>query len=171
MMRAFKIAFAGTLAAAAMASMLAFRAGAADQPGSAGRLEDRAAIQDLIVRYGQALDALDADAYAAVFAEDADLSFGGNTYHGRAAIRKVVADIKARRASQPAATPPLKMYHVITNTLIEFVNDHEARHRSYWQTVSGPSSGPFKVGGMGVYEDVIVKRDGRWLIGNRKIMQ
>jgi hypothetical protein len=51
------------------------------------------------------------------------------------------------------------------------VNDREARHRSYWQTITGPSSGPFNVGAMGVYEDTLVKRDGEWQIRTRKIIQ
>jgi uncharacterized protein (TIGR02246 family) len=143
--------------------------GAADS--AAGTAQDRAAIQNLVMKYGIALDTLDADAYAAVFAEDAQFSFGGNTYNGRAAIRNIITGLKERRASEPAGESPMRSYHAITNTLIEFVNDHEAHHRSYWQTISGPSSGPFKVGGMGVYDDTIVKRNGEWLIQTRKILQ
>ena len=55
--------------------------------------------------------------------------------------------------------------------LIEFTDDTHANHRSYWQTMSGPSSGPFTVGGAGVYEDTIVKVNGEWLIRKRNIVQ
>jgi hypothetical protein len=40
-------------------------------------------IQSLIVRYGTALDTLDADAYAGVFTTDAELDVAGNVRKGR----------------------------------------------------------------------------------------
>ena len=142
---------------------------AADAPA---QVQDRAAIQNLIVRYTIALDTLDADLYASVFTEDAVFSFGGNTYTGREQIRGIVTGIRERNAARPASdTPAPKSYHAITNTLVEFVSDREARHQSYWQTISGPSSGPFNVGGMGVYKDTLVKRNGEWLIQKREIVQ
>ncbi|MEO8466368.1 MAG: nuclear transport factor 2 family protein [Gammaproteobacteria bacterium] len=146
-------------------------ASAADAPSTAS-VQDRAAVQNLIARYAFALDSLNADMYASVFAPDAELTFGGNTYKGRDKIHGVVTSIKERRAAQPASDKPTpKSYHVITNTLIEFTDDTHANHRSYWQTVSGPSSGPFAVGGAGVYEDTIVKVNGAWLIQKRNIIQ
>jgi 3-phenylpropionate/cinnamic acid dioxygenase small subunit len=164
-MRSFKFAFliAGILAASIVA--------AADAPSTAS-VQDRAAIQNLIAKYAFALDTLNADLYASVFAPDAEFTFGGNTYKGRDKIRGVIASIKERRAAQPASDKPApKSYHAITNTLIEFTNDTHAHHRSYWQTLSGQSSGPFTVGGMGVYEDTIVKVNGEWLIQKRDILQ
>jgi uncharacterized protein (TIGR02246 family) len=144
---------------------------AADAP-SAGTAQDRAAIQNLIAKYAFALDTLNADLYASVFAPDAEFSFGGNTYRGRDQIRGVIASIKERRAARPASDGPVpKSYHAITNTLIEFDNDHQAHHRSYWQTITGQSGGPFTVGGMGIYEDTIVRTDGEWLIKKREILQ
>ena len=113
---------------------------------------------------------VDADMYASVFAEDAEFTFGGKTYKGRDEIRKIVTDLKARRAAAQTADAP-RSYHALSNTYIELVNDHEARHRSYWQTITGPSSGPFTVGGMGRYEDTLVKRNGTWLIQKRQIVQ
>jgi 3-phenylpropionate/cinnamic acid dioxygenase small subunit len=164
-MRSLKlvVALAGVLAASVVA--------AADAP-AAMAAQDRAAIQNLIAKYAFALDTLDADLYASVFAPDAEFTFGGNTYKGRDQIRGIIANVKERRAARPASDGPApKSYHAITNTMIEFVNDHQAHHRSYWQTLSGPSSGPFNVGGMGVYEDTIVKTNGEWLIQKREILQ
>jgi 3-phenylpropionate/cinnamic acid dioxygenase small subunit len=144
---------------------------AADAPSTAS-VQDRAAIQNLIAKYAFALDTLNADLYASVFAPDAEFTFGGNTYKGRDKIRGVVASIKERRAAQPASDKPApKSYHAITNTLIEFTNDTHAHHRSYWQTLSGQSSGPFTVGGAGVYEDTMLKVNGEWLIQKRDILQ
>jgi len=169
MLRLFKLAFAGVFTATALTVALAPTATIAADSMPVSELQERAAIQNLIVRYTIALDTLDADLYAGVFAEDAQFTFGGNTYTGRAEIRKIVTGLQERRAGQPADAP--KMYHALTNTYIELVNDREAHHRSYWQTITGPSSGPFNVGAMGVYEDTLVKRNGEWLIQNRKIIQ
>jgi uncharacterized protein (TIGR02246 family) len=161
--------FVKWLSAGVFAAMLAAPVFGARGP-STGNLEDRAAIQNLVVKYTIALDTLDADMYASVFAEDAEFTFGGNTYKGRDQIRKIVTDLKARRAAAQTADAP-KSYHALSNTYIELVNDHEAHHRSYWQTITGPSSGPFTVGGMGRYEDTLVKRNGTWLIQKRQIIQ
>ena len=164
MLRVLSVAFAGVLALAGSA-LPVVPAAAADT----SELLDRAAIQNLVVKYTIALDTLDADLYASVFAEDAEFTFGGNTYKGRAEIRKIVTGLQERNAKQPADAP--KSYHVLSNTYVQFVSDHEARHRSYWQTIRGPSSGPFTVGGMGRYEDTLVKRNGDWLILKRQIIQ
>jgi len=167
--RPFSLAFVRWLSTGVFAALLVAPALGARGP-STGTLEDRAAIQNLVVKYTIALDTLDADMYANVFAEDAEFTFGGNTYKGRDQIRKIVTDLKARRAAAQTADAP-KSYHALSNTYVEFVNDHEARHRSYWQTITGPSSGPFTVGGMGRYEDMLVKRNGTWLIQKRQIIQ
>jgi uncharacterized protein (TIGR02246 family) len=163
MLRTFKLALCGFL----FAALTPLVAAAANTP-STSELQDRAAIQNLVVKYTIALDTLDADMYASVFAEDAEFTFGGNTYKGRDAIRKIVTGLQERRKGQTDAP---KSYHVLSNTYVEFVNKGEAHHRSYWQTISGPSSGPFNVGGMGRYEDTLVKRDGQWLIQKRQIIQ
>ena len=158
-----------TLVAVAALPAFMFTAAEAAEPLPVSELQERAAIQNLVVRYTIALDTLDADAYESVFAPDAEFSFGGNTFKGREQIRGIVTGIQAQSAGQPADAP--RMYHAMTNTYIELVSPTEARHRSYWQTITGPASGPFNVGAMGVYEDVLVKRDGEWLIQNRKIIQ
>jgi len=137
---------------------------------NAQRLQDKLDIQSLIVRYGTALDTLDADMYAGVFTTDAELDVAGNVRKGRQQIREIVTGLQKTRDENKAkgtASPALR--HVISNTAIEIVNNNEAHHRSYWQTVRvGPSS-QVTVGAIGQYEDVIVKRDGQWLIRSRKI--
>jgi uncharacterized protein (TIGR02246 family) len=135
------------------------------------RLVDRAAIEALVVQYVTALDTLDADAYAAVFAEDAVFELPGAVHRGRAAIRKVVTDLQASRARNEAAgTPSPNLYHVLANTSVEVIDAANARHHSYAQTVRAAADGQFIVGFMGRYDDVLVKRDGRWLIQSRKLV-
>jgi hypothetical protein len=58
----------------------------------------------------------------------------------------------------------------MSNSSIELIDEDEARHKSYAQTVSAREGGQFVVGFMGRYEDVIVKRDGRWQILERKLV-
>ncbi|MES2604766.1 MAG: nuclear transport factor 2 family protein [Pseudomonadota bacterium] len=135
------------------------------------RAADTVAIQQLIVKYAHVYDALDVEGYVSVFAEAAEFSFPGNVLHGRGEIRTFITGAKQRRESAPAATPAIKGYHSISNTMIEFENATTAHHRSYWQVVSGPSGGPFTVTGMGIYEDTVVKQNGEWLILKRNILQ
>jgi uncharacterized protein (TIGR02246 family) len=134
----------------------------AEEPLTAVQVQDLAAIQSLIVQYAHAYDSQDAEGYAAIFAEDAKFSFTGTTLNGRTEIRNFIANA-------PPANPDIHNFHSISNTLIEFVSDDEAHHRSYWQVVTGPTGGPFNVANMGFYEDVILKRNGEWLIQTRVI--
>src|SRR5262245_35870873 len=104
------VVFASVLAFASTLSPLQLKAADAPTPSE---LQDRAAIQNLVVKYTIALDTLDAEMYASVFAPDAEFTFGGNTYRGRDAIRNLVTGFQAQRAKQ---TDPPKSYHALTNT-------------------------------------------------------
>lgn len=131
-------------------------------------LQDKAEIEALIVRYGTALDTLDADSYAAVFTEDAELDVAGSVRKGRQQIREIVIGLqKSRAASKAQGAPTQALYHVISNTAIEIVSGGQARHHSYWLRV-GPDN-QIRVGAIGRYDDVLVKRNGQWLILTRKI--
>src|SRR5215510_5518537 len=66
------------------------------------RLQDKLDIQALIVRYGTALDTLDADAYAGVFATDAELDVAGNVRKGRPQIREIVTGLQRTRDENKA---------------------------------------------------------------------
>lgn len=168
-MRASHTGFQG-LVALTLAATLSAPAAAADD-AAVQKLLDRAEIETLVVRYATALDTLDADAYAGVFAEDAVFDVAGTVHTGRAAIRKIVTDLQASRARNEAAgTPSPRLYHVMANTSIEVIDGTNARHQSYAQTVRAAENGQFIVGFMGRYEDVVVKRDGRWVIQSRKLV-
>lgn len=135
------------------------------------QLQDRAEIEELVARYVKALDTLDGDMYAGVFTEDAVYDVTGTMHEGRDAIRKIVTDLRESRARDEArGIEPAQLYHVTSNSSIELIDDDEARHTSYAQTVRAAENGQFIVGFMGRYEDVIVKRDGRWQILSRKLV-
>lgn len=134
-------------------------------------LLDKAEIEALIISYGMAQDKLDTDGYGAVFTEDAQLDVAGDTRQGREEIRAIVEGlIENRDANASASTPAPALYHVISNTDIRIIDDDEATHQSYWQTVRVGTYNVVTVGAMGRYEDVVVKRDLRWQIQSRKII-
>ena len=141
----------------------------AAEEAAATRGDDTVAIQQLIVKYAHVYDALDVEGYVSVFAEDAQFTFTGNTLKGHGDIRRFIEGAKQRRETAPATQPATRSFHSISNTLIEFENATTAHHRSYWQVLSGPVGGPFTVSNMGYYDDVVVKRDGKWLIQSRNI--
>src|SRR5215468_3140786 len=98
----------------------------AAQNNAQQRLQDKLDIQALIVRYGTALDNLDADAYAGVFTTDAELDVAGNVRKGRQQIREIVTGLQHSRAEDKAkGTPSPALYHVISNTTIEIVKNDE----------------------------------------------
>jgi hypothetical protein len=159
-------------AAVIFALALAAAGAAVADDAAVQKLLDRTEIETLVTSYVKGLDTLDADLYAGVFAEDAVFELPGGVVHrGRAAIRKIVTDLQDSRArNQAAGTPSPSLYHVMSNTSIEIVDANNARHQSYAQTVRAAEGGQFVVGFMGRYEDVLVKRDGRWYIQSRKLV-
>ena len=145
---------------------------AADEASVQQQLLDRAQIEELVTRYGTALDTRDADMYAGVFAEDAVYELPGNVVHrGRAAIRKVVTDLQESRARNDAAGKPSpSLYHPMFNHSIELIDATHARHHCYAQTVRAAEGVQFVVGFMGRYDDELVKQGGRWYIQSRKLV-
>ncbi len=152
----------------------------ATQPRSAGaegdalqRLVDKDAINAVLVDYTHALDTLDADKYAGVFAEDAVFDMRREIRTGRAQIRDVIVGLQKSRAERQAAgtATPTLMHHVMTNETLDVVSGTEARHYAYWMTILGSEDDKFSVASMGHYEDVLVKRNGRWLIQSRKLLR
>jgi len=143
----------------------------AQQADSLRQLQDRAEIHELVARYITALDTRDADTYANVFTEDAVYETPVSVYEGREAIRKIVTDLQESRAiSEEQGVDPVDLYHFMSISSIELISDSEARHSAYAQTVRASAGGEFTVGFMGRYDDVIVRRDGRWQILSRKLV-
>ena len=169
----FDVGISRILACVAFVLAGAGAAFAAEDPQSAAlqRLLDKDEIASVVARYVTALDTLDADAYEGVFAPDGEYDVTGTLYKGRAAIRKIVTDLKEARARNDAAGKPTpRLYHVMSNSSIEILDATHARHQSYAQTVRLADNGQFVVGFMGRYDDALVKVDGRWLIKSRKLV-
>ena len=135
-----------------------------------GTYEDRIAVEDVMARYVWAVDSLDADGYAAVFAEDAVIDSNGNISKGHGEIRGIVTSLIKRRDDNKAkGVPAANLYHVISSVRITFPKSGEALHQSYWQTVRRDKDGKMTAAAMGRSEDRLVKRNGKWLIQFRKL--
>ena len=163
-----------TGAVLAAATLLTTALGAQAEDAAVQQLLDRAAIQDVLVRYTHALDTLDADKYAGVFTPDAVFEQGADRVSkGRSEIRSIITGLQKSRAEREAAgtATPTLMHHVMTNATLDIVSDHEAHHYAYWMTILGTVDDGFRVASMGHYEDVLVKRNGEWLIQTRKLLR
>lgn len=135
-----------------------------------GTCEDRIAVEDVMARYVWAVDSLDAEGYVSVFTEDAVIDSNGSISRGHDEIRKIVTGIiKWQEDNKEKGLPASKMYHVISNVRVTFPMPGEALHQSYWQTMIRDKDGRMVTGGMGRSRDLLVKRNGEWLIKERKL--
>jgi uncharacterized protein (TIGR02246 family) len=135
-----------------------------------GTYEDRVAVEDVMARYVWAVDSLDPEGYVAVFTEDAIIDANGNISKGREEIRKIVMSLIQRRDDSKAkGLPTSNLYHMISNVRITFPRPGEALHQSYWQTVVRDKDNKMTAAAMGRSEDRLVKRNGKWLIQERKL--
>lgn len=131
--------------------------------------EDRARIEDLQARYLFAMDFRDPVAYAATFAEDGVLDFGGGQVKGRQAIHDMVARMRDMAATQKPGEGPPKGRHSITSMVIN-VDGNKATAAAYWfLMVNDNPERRAQLDSYGHYEDELVKVDGQWLFSLRKI--
>jgi uncharacterized protein (TIGR02246 family) len=177
-MRPIRASFERLAGCALLAVVLATTAARADDDDddAVQQLLNRIEIDNLLVRYTHALDTLNADAYANVFAADAVFEIGGDEVRrGRDEIRSIITGLQESRAERAAAAtddaPETLMHHVMSNATLEIVSDHEAHHYAYWMTILGNTEDGFRVASMGHYEDVLMKHDGEWLIQHRKLLR
>lgn len=122
------------------------------------RLEDRAAIEDLLVEYGRDLDHRDFAAYAALFAAQGTWSGSIGTFTGPAAIQAAMNKAFQRPAGSAAPAPAT--FHLMTNFTVHVQGDH-ATAASKWTffRMSGSTPVPTLAG---MYDDTLVREGGRW---------
>ena len=135
--------------------------------------QDRAAIEDLMWRYARALDTNNADAYAAVYTEDGQFGTGDKATKGRAALHKMVADLKQSRADRDAKGEPKRpgTLHMDTSHSITFKDADHATYNAYWVTMFTAlgADTPARVGAVGRSVDEVVRVNGKWLIRLRDV--
>lgn len=142
------------------------------QDNAAREARDRNEIEALMWRYTRALDTANAEAYAAAYTPDGQFSAGTNITKGRAALTKMVADIKERQTAAAAkGQPSAPMYHMTMNHQLTFVDKDHARIEAYWQTVFGAQgqNTPVRVAAAGRSIDQLVRVNGQWLIQSRDV--
>jgi uncharacterized protein (TIGR02246 family) len=130
------------------------------------RAQDRVEIEQLMWNYIQALDSGNAEAYAALFAPDGQFGKGATAVKGRDALKKMVSDARQKKdAENKSGKKVQRMYHVVTNPHIEFVDKDHARYHAYWMGVF--ASGGVTSAGREVNE--LVRMNGQWLISVRDV--
>ena len=154
--------------AVALASTAAFA-----QDNSAREAKDREEIEALMWRYTRALDTGDGTTYASTYTPDGQFGAGANATRGREALKKMVDNLRegqaAAEAKGEARRPPI--YHMETNTWIEFIDKDHARHHAYYLTVTGAAgqSVPARIVAAGRSVDHLERVNGKWLIKLRDV--
>ena len=134
--------------------------------------QDRIQIEKLMWQYTRALDTANPDAYAATYTPDGQFGSGTRAVKGSAALKKMIADFRQSNADAAAKgqkRPP--MYHMETNSYLEFVDKDHARIEGYWLTVFAGqgTTVPVRVAAAGREVDDLVRVNGQWLIQSRDV--
>jgi hypothetical protein len=144
------------------------------------RITDREGIEDALSRANLGFDLNDPDLFAGAFAEDAVYQldekapvfpFDKISYKGRAEIRSIITDrVEKSRKRDPKTLSydpaSLKMYHRNTDEHIVILDVKKARHTSIWMAVI-KTNVDIHISAIGRYDDILEKRNGKWLIVNR----
>ena len=131
------------------------------------RAQDRVEIEQLMWNYIHALDSGNAEAYAALFTPDGQFGRGANAIKGREALRKMVSDARQKLdAENQSGKKRTRMFHVVTNPHIEFIDKDHARFHAYWMGVFA-TGGSVTSAGREVNE--LVRVNGQWLISVRDV--
>ena len=161
-----------TIAATLLAGCLVAGSAFASDADILREAKDRADITQLMWNYVRALDTLNEDAYAKVFTDDGEFHTGNAVEKGPEQLKKIILDVKKRRAeSEAKGVKSTAMYHVITNSNIEFMDKDHARYYSYWMTMfAGAAPGESaRAAAVGHGVDDLVRVKGKWLIQKRDV--
>lgn len=121
-----------------------------------GPLEDRIAIRELNETYSDGVVRKNADIWASVWDEGAHWSLMGTVVEGREAV---VALWKQAMGGLDAVS-----FHCVPTSIV--VENGRAKASCQTQEIMAFKDGTTRVVG-GLYEDELVKRDGRWLFTSR----
>ena len=126
-------------------------------------LEDKEAIRQIVIDYAAALDAQDADAYIALFADDAEWVNGSMVRKGKAEIRALVAGLYATR---PDDFENLETFEITFHPRLELNGDRAKMKSGHLLFRRGPGGNPVPVL-FGRYEDEFIREEGEWKILRR----
>jgi SnoaL-like domain len=129
-------------------------------------IQDKLSIQDLLARASYALDTRDMATLAQCFAADAvlEISIKGVAGEPRFTGRTEIMGLMQNAAD----TQTDVRRHVTTNILIESASPTSARSIANL-TLTAVENGQIRLVTSGYYKDSIVRENGVWVIGKRRI--
>ena len=131
------------------------------------RAKDRVEIEQLMWHYIQALDSGNAEAYAALFTPDGQFGRGATAVKGREALKKMVSDARQKLDAEKQSGKKMpRMFHIVTNPHIEFIDKDHARYYAYWMGAFA-SGGGITSAGREVNE--LVRLNNQWFISVRDV--
>lgn len=169
------------IAASALAGCAAPKPESAAPDPTAMRIADQAAIEEVLARVNLGFEISDANQFADAFAEDAVYELPGKgpvfgyermRYDGRDQIRQIITDrIENARTADPKTLTydpaSLRRYNRNSDSRIQIIDATHARHWSTWMVVMKTNI-DIHISAIGRYEDLLEKKDGKWLITSRK---
>ncbi len=132
---------------------------------SAQTLIDRAEISDLLTRYYNNFGG-GPESFASFYADDAELMLGDNSYKGLEAITGAYAAVPADAPQRSSFALNILM----GNPLITIHGDTATARLIFTEYVVDKAGDAPRILTMGREFDHLVKRDGKWLILKRRIM-
>jgi uncharacterized protein (TIGR02246 family) len=127
------------------------------------QLEDEKAIREVVIRYGESLDARDYATYASLFASDGVWTGGFGSFTGPAAIQEMLE----KNLGKPEAGFVNKAnFHLVTTVVVE-VDGDAARARSRYMFFTASADNRPAVALAGRYVDDFVRENGQWKIKRR----
>lgn len=126
-------------------------------------LEDEKAIREVLVQYGEFLDARDYAAYSRLFARDGVWTGGFGSFTGPAAIEAML--VENLGAPEPGFVNKTS-FHLITTPVVD-VDGDRATARSRYLFFTASDEGRPNPLLAGRYEDEFVREDGAWKIRRR----
>ena len=158
------------VAAAAAASLLSITEAVLAQRAAAPvsmeerlqRIEDREAIEELLITYGRYLDKEDLAGYSALFASDGVWEGGIGSARGPREILTMLETVFGRTTpGQYGAS-----YHLMSDIVID-VDGDTATSWSRWTWVVESEDGKPVPQRSGHYEDTLVRENGEWKFSHR----
>ena len=129
------------------------------------RIEDRMAIEQLLMEYGRALDNRDFAAFAALFTEDGEWKGAQGSYRGPKQIQESMEKIFTGAA---ADIPKGKNFHLLTNVIIDLQGDHATASSKFIFYKMNGAKPEAQVAGR--YEDQLVRVGGAWKFKQRRAL-
>jgi SnoaL-like domain len=158
----FMAAICSTLVMGLTGTVLAAQAGDASVKAQMQRLQDREAIETLLVTYGRLLDRGDLVAYSRLFAADGVWEGGIGSATGPKGIQQMLERVYARVKPGQYANA----FHIMSGFIIEVTGDTATSWSRWTWFVEGADGKPLAQRS-GHYEDQLVREGGQWRFKHR----